>query len=83
MNPSELQSRVYRMIHDLTAVPVDQIHPTDHLIADLGMDSVAQMELIGMFQEELSIEVDLEDTFAVQTVQQVIDLAQRCLDRAA
>jgi acyl carrier protein len=79
----DLEPSIYRMIHELTAVPVGDIRPSDQLGGDLGMDSVAQMELVGMFCEHLDLDVDLEETFEITTVQEVVELARRCRDRAS
>lgn len=73
------EAHIYRMVHELTAVPVDQIRPAHNLTTDLGMDSVAQMELVGMFVEELGLDLDLEDTVDIRTVQDLVDLAGRRL----
>lgn len=79
--PSDLALKVRYILHQLTAIPPHDIEDEHELGADLGMDSVAQMEMLGMFSEELGIDVELEDAFDVQSVADVVALAQACLDR--
>lgn len=75
-----LNDRIHTILGSLTTVPVDEIHDGDRLREDLGMDSVASMELLSMLAEELGIEVEMEEAVDVATVGQVVALAQRHLD---
>lgn len=75
-----LEDRIRAILSDLTAIPASKIGAEDRLRGDLGMDSVASMELLGMLDEEFGVEVDLEDTLGVDTVAEVFALAQRYLD---
>lgn len=78
--PEDIRPRILTIISDLTAIAAADISVSDSLSADLGMDSVTSMELIGMLDEELGIEVEMEETQHITTVGQVIELAQRHLD---
>lgn len=71
-----------RILHELTAVPPEEIRPEHLLQADLGMDSVASMELVSMLSEELDIDVEIEDAMDVQDVAGVKALAERYLAHA-
>jgi acyl carrier protein len=72
-----VEDRVRKMIHDVTAIPVDQILMEQRLREDLGMDSVRAMELVSVLDEEMGVEVELDEALAVNTVQAVVDLARR------
>ena len=74
--------RVLWIVSRLTTVPLDQIGVDDRLRADLGLDSVASMELLGMLAEEFDIEVPMEETMEVERVEQVIALTRRHLAHA-
>ncbi len=78
--PTPLEQSITAILSDLTAIPAERIQATDRLRGDLGMDSVASMELLGMLDEEFGVEVDLEDTLGVDTVAEVFALAQRYID---
>lgn len=68
--------KVKKLLAQLTTVAPGDIKPTDNLRADLGLDSVAAMELVSMLAEELQIEIELEDAMQIETVGQVIELVR-------
>lgn len=78
MNPvsNDPADQVLKLLGQLTTVPREDIKPTDNLRADLGLDSVAAMELVSMLAEQLSIEIELEDAMQIETVGQVIELVR-------
>jgi acyl carrier protein len=70
---------ILRILSDLTAIPPEEILPEHHLTVDLGMDSVASMELIGMLDETFGIEIELEEAMEIETVAAVLELAEKRL----
>jgi len=52
-------------------------------ISELGLDSVAIMELIGVLEENLSIRINDEDVAGIQTVGDLLSLIRRQLPAAA
>lgn len=68
---------ILQILHELTAIPVDRIRPEHSLGADLGMDSVRSMELVGMLEERLEIEIDLDVAMDADTVRAIGDLVRR------
>jgi len=73
----DLHAGIFDIIHQLTAIPTAEIKLTDSLSGDLGMDSVTSMELIGLLDETYGIEVEMEETKDITTVQEVVDLATK------
>lgn len=82
MNDLATDVRIRHLLAQLCTVPADRIRPTDRLRADLGFDSVASMELLGLLADELGIDVELEETMGIETVAEVVALAERRLPRA-
>lgn len=80
--PTQVDTKVLAILAQLTTVPLPEINRQDRLRADLGLDSVASMELLGMLADEFDIEVPLEETLAVQNVQEVLDMTHRYIGRA-
>ncbi len=74
--PIEPAEQVLNLLGQLTTIPRADIKPTDNLRADLGLDSVAAMELVSMLAEQLQIEIELEDAMQIETVGQVIELVR-------
>ena len=55
----------------------------DTVIATLGMDSVAVMELVSYFEEKLSIRMPDEDLASIQTLGDLDKLVQRLVSQRA
>jgi acyl carrier protein len=83
MSPQELDNKVYDILCELTTVARADLRPEFTLSGDLGMDSVSAMEMLGMLDEALGVEIDIEDTFSVKTVEQVLELVRARVPRAA
>ena len=81
--PVDLDQRIVKMISQLVPVKPENIGRQDRLREDLGMDSVASMELLSMLAEELDLDVGVEDVADVRTVGETIELARRFLGRKA
>jgi acyl carrier protein len=79
---ADQETRIYRILSDLSAVPADRIGGKDRLREDLGLDSVGAMELLSMLAEQLDMEVEMEEAIAVQDVEGLFSLARRHLDGA-
>ena len=52
-------------------------------IKDLGIDSLAMLELIGSMERELSIQVPDESLTGLETVQQLLALVESKIPKAA
>jgi long-chain acyl-CoA synthetase len=49
---------IYEIIRSLSSAPADRIVPTATLGLDLQMDSLSRVELVGVIEEELRVELD-------------------------
>lgn len=72
-------ARIRKILSDLTAIPVERIQDGDRLREDLGLDSVASMELLSMLAETFDIDVSMEEAMQADTVGSVMELARRRL----
>lgn len=77
MIDAALESRIYTVLSNLSAVPAADIRRADRLREDLGMDSVASMELVSMLAEEFAIDVELEEAAHIVDVESLLALAER------
>lgn len=75
--PVDLDARIIKLISQVVPVKPEHIKKGDRLREDLGMDSVASMELLSMLAEELDLDVGVEDAAGVRTVSDTIELAAR------
>ena len=53
------------------------ITPETNMLNDLGGDDLDVVDIIMQIEEQLSITIPEEETFDVQTVQQVLDLVEK------
>jgi len=61
---------------------LSQIHPQDNLREDLGVDSLAMIELLFKIEEAFDLEIPDEDLSTITTVGDVIAYVERRLDPA-
>jgi acyl carrier protein len=55
----------------------------DSPIADLGIDSLAMLELVGTMERELRIRVPDEQLVGLETVRQLLELVERRMPQTA
>ena len=58
-------------------VPEAKIRPDAHLFTDLGLDSIDALDMIGMLEKRLDVEIGEEEVKGIRTVGDVIDFIQR------
>jgi len=76
MDRSELLNTFQRMATEIAEK--DFSHVTEeHVIADLGIDSLGMLELVGSMERELKIAVPDEQLVGIQTVRQLLDLVEK------
>ena len=56
----------------------DFSHVTEeHVIADLGIDSLGMLELVGSMERELKVQIPDEQLVGIQTVRQLLELVEK------
>jgi len=55
----------------------------NHAIAELGIDSLAMLELVGTLERQLSVRVPDEKLVGLVTVRQLLDVVEGGLTKAA
>ena len=78
-----VEHRILEMIAELSAVRPAEIRVDDRLREDLGLDSVASMELLSLLAAELHLDIEVEDALQVTTVGQTLAMARRYLGARA
>ena len=48
-----------------------------NVIADLGVDSLAMLEIIGEMERELTVQIPDDELVGIQTVAQLLDLVEK------
>lgn len=49
----------------------------DSVIADLGIDSLGMLELVGSMERELQVQIPDDELVGIQTVNQLLDLVAK------
>jgi acyl carrier protein len=49
----------------------------ESVIADMGVDSLAMLEVVGEMERELQIQIPDDQLVGIETVQQLLDLVER------
>ena len=65
--------RVRPILVKMLSVCEEKITPNASLTNDLGADSLALVEISLAVEEQFGIRLDDEETFALDTVQQIVD----------
>jgi len=63
-----------KLIADHFDISVSKVKTTDHLINDLGADSLDSIELVLQLEKLYDIEVSDEQIESIDTVQSILDL---------
>ncbi|MCG3173441.1 MAG: Acyl carrier protein [Myxococcota bacterium] len=79
-NPS-IEATVHALIAELAGVDAASIRNQDHLMQDLGLDSLQSMELLSRLSETYGVDPDMDEVMAAATVDAVISLIRDILAR--
>ena len=75
MTPKVLGQMFLRMVSERTGYPIEMLDPQMNLEADLGIDSIKRVEVLGAFQRQTGLigAKDMEHVAGLKTLQQIID----------
>lgn len=80
---SDIQQRVIKVISEQLGVEQEKVNLNSQLIADLGADSLDNVELIMAIEEEFDVEIPDDVAENIVTVRDVIKLIESSTDAAA
>jgi acyl carrier protein len=75
----EIFEKVRTMLVDTYQLDLQSVHPTAHLIDDLGLDSIDAIDLAVTIESETGIDVSEEELRSLRIVQDAVDLIYRRL----
>jgi acyl carrier protein len=81
MDRSQLLTTFQRMATEIAEKDFSKVSE-DAVIADLGIDSLGMLELVGAMEREFKIQVPDEQLVGIQTVKQLLDLVEKRTARA-
>ncbi len=72
---SDVFQSIRSLIAQVSPTRIADIRQDSRLREDLGLDSVASMELLSLFDTELGLELEMEDVLGITTVGAMVALA--------
>ena len=76
MDRAELLNMFRKMATEIAEKDYSHV-AEDAVIAELGIDSLGMLELVGAMERELSVQVPDDELVGIQTVSQLLDLVEK------
>lgn len=76
---SEIRDDVKKLIAQIARINVRKVKEIANIRDDLGIDSLAAMEILASVEKRLGIVIDEAKAFDVVTVNDLLDLVTQCL----
>ena len=77
MTKEEILKLIQSYFHKQFEIPLEKIVPEARLFEDLNLDSIDALDMVGMLESELDIDVDEKDLTTIQTVRDVIEFIRK------
>jgi acyl carrier protein len=68
----DLQQKILAIVADLAARPEPELQPSHRFKEDLGMDSLAHIDMVMALEAEFKLVISQDDGAAIRTVQDAI-----------
>ena len=83
MEVEVIKTKIKEVIHQVTGIDVATIGDSASYVEDLGLDSLAILEIAVAVENHFKIHASDEELFAVRTVEDTISLVKRMYVEAA
>ena len=77
MSDTDIRERITKIVVDQLGVEPDQVTENANFSDDLGADSLDNVELVMVLEEEFGCEISDEDAETITTVKQAIDFVTK------
>ena len=83
-SPEAIAQTLRQLISEKTGYPIEMLDLTLNLEADLGIDSIKRVEILGAFQQQTGLlqAQDIDRVTGLKTLQQIIDFFMKQETRA-
>lgn len=77
LNLEQVQQTLLRLVSDKTGYPIDMLELSTNLEADLGVDSIKRLEILGAFNSETGLlnQQDMNQVSALKTLEEIADFS--------
>lgn len=76
-NATSRRDRVVEVMAEILEIETNAIKLGDRLREDLGMDSLASLELLSTISEELILDLEMEEAMDIRTVSDACDFVEK------
>jgi acyl carrier protein len=76
---NDVAERTRKVIATVLKVPLERVVPQAQFVKDLGMASIASIELIAALEEEFDVEIDSDNVGDITTVEKSIGYMQKAV----
>jgi len=78
---SKIKSDVRKLVAQIARMDAGKVRESASIRDDLGIDSLAAMEILASIEKRLGIVIDEAKAFDVVTVEDLLDLVTQCLKK--
>ncbi len=78
---TQIREDIKKVIADIARIDVKKVRESQDIRSDLGVDSLAAMEILASIEKNLDIVIDEAKAFNVVTVKDLIDLVMHYLKK--
>ena len=78
---TQIREDIKKVIADIARIDVKKVRESQDIRNDLGVDSLAAMEILASIEKNLDIVIDEAKAFNVITVKDLIDLVMHYLEK--
>jgi acyl carrier protein len=78
---SKIKSDVKKLVAQIARMDAGKVRESASIRDDLGIDSLAAMEILASIEKRLGIVIDEAKAFDVVTVEDLLDLVMQCLKK--
>jgi acyl carrier protein len=79
MDVEAIKTKIKEAIHRVTGISVEQIHDAASYDGDLGLDSLAILEIAVSVESEFKFQATEEELASIKTVEDTVDLVRKRL----
>ena len=83
MDSTEIYNLISTFFVEQFEIPKDKIKPNANLFKDLGMDSIDALDMVGMLESQIDLDVNVDELTHIRTVQDVVDFVSSKINAAA
>lgn len=73
MDRTEIYNLITTFFVEQFEIPKEKIKPGVNLFKDLGLDSIDALDMIGMLESEIELDVNVDELKKIRTLQDVVD----------